>query len=74
MGEKAQVIEATAKRWKLFQVVGLLVFFASVVWWAFLAYEGEQASTVSVILATIVGTAGLATWGYGRFLGWWNHG
>ena len=67
------VIEATSKRWKLFQLVGG----AMMVGGCTTAVAGQRHTDTGFAIfvgATVFALAGCALWLVGRICAWWNHG
>ncbi len=68
---KPQVTEQTAKRWKLAQLVGVLLIVAGSVAGMIAAQSESATGSGFAVLAFLFG---LPTWIAGRFGAWWYHG
>ena len=79
--KRVQVIEQTAKRFKLLQLIGGTGLLIGSVWWVALlamtataAKPADEPSAVAGVLAFVILTVSLPVYASGRFLAWWHHG
>jgi hypothetical protein len=74
---KTQTVEATAKRWKLLQLIGGLGILVSVmlIIGGIASGDGDPSSTMPAVASgSIVLLLSLPAWIAGRFFAWWFHG
>jgi uncharacterized membrane protein HdeD (DUF308 family) len=63
--KKVQTIEATAKRWKLMQLLGVLAIMLGV------ALMFNEPTRLAAVLLVLIG---VPMWVFGRVAAWWFHG
>ena len=69
--EQPTVVELTAKRWKLLQLVSHVLFWPGIVIYIFTAGDDNGAAAALSAAAT---AAGLVLFFYAKFMAWWRHG
>jgi hypothetical protein len=81
--EKPQIIEQTAKKWKLLQLVGLLLTVVGGLFFVLTLFllpppaelgSGVRPIVIMAAFAFIIFLAGLTIYTIGRTAAWWHHG
>lgn len=68
--EKAQVIEATSKKWKKVQIAGIIILIIGI----FSCTAATKQADGSYGFGVSVPWIGMAVYLYGRISAWWHHG